>query len=280
TPSPAKPDATDAATEAPTRSPARSASSAGSAKSTRSARSATSGKSAKSAKSAKSTGSARPAGSATSGKPATSANSAAPAQAGASAASAGGKAPAAKPSAADGADRDAGRRAADADPRPEAEATAVGDEPYAGASPRRRRAEDLVQGHAVMSAAAGFIPAPGIDMLVLGGLQVKQIRELCCLYGVPFRARWAQSVLAGLLSGVLPVGAGLGLGSLGKVLPGVGPWLGFAAAPGAAAALTMAVGRLCIQHFERGGGLDDLDPGDHAERFRGLYDRARRDAGE
>ena len=58
--------------------------------------------------------------------------------------------------------------------------------------------------YANYSAASGFIPVPIANMATITAVQVRMVKALSELYGVPFDGNRAYSVVIGLLGGVMP----------------------------------------------------------------------------
>jgi uncharacterized protein (DUF697 family) len=126
---------------------------------------------------------------------------------------------------------------------------------------RRMQADSVVRDHVLLSASAMAIPIPLPGALAEAAVQMRMIRKLAALYGVPFDESRAQTFLAALLGAL---SAGWMAGRL----------LRFAAAsswilpfwPGAAltGGLCYLIGRFFIRHFENGGSLEDAGPEDAA----------------
>ena len=107
---------------------------------------------------------------------------------------------------------------------------------------------------------AGILPVPMFDLVAITGVQLKMLEELSKLYDVEFREGMAKKAVASLLVGVGGVGLGAIGASLVKFVPVVGFALGVASIPVISGALTHAVGRAFIMHFESGGTMLDFDP--------------------
>ena len=126
---------------------------------------------------------------------------------------------------------------------------------------RQLEAEAVVHRNVLWAFGAGVLPIPMFDVVAITGVQVKLLKELSELYGIEFREGLAKKAVTSLLVGVGGVGLGGALGaSLIKFVPIVGYALGAASVPVVAGALTHAVGRAFIMHFEAGGTLLDFDP--------------------
>jgi uncharacterized protein (DUF697 family) len=146
---------------------------------------------------------------------------------------------------------------------------------------RLARADTLVKDHMLMSAAVGLIPAPGLDLLAGIGIQLTLLKRLANLYAVPFSESAARGIITSLLGAVGTGGlaAGIFFSAL-KLLPGVGTLVGAVSMPIAMSAVTYAIGKLFINHFELGGTLRDFDVAANRGYFRELVQRGKHVAAE
>jgi len=137
---------------------------------------------------------------------------------------------------------------------------------------RDQKAADLVSRYTAWAAAAGVIPVPFVDMLAIGGVQLKMLRELAAIYDVEFSENVGKSITAALLGSLVPAGAApvaaMGVASLLKFVPLVGTALASVSMPALSAAATYAIGKVFIQHFASGGTLLDFNPQDYREFMR------------
>lgn len=119
-------------------------------------------------------------------------------------------------------------------------------------SPRLQEAENIVRDHVWWSMTLGLIPVPWLDVVAVSGVQLKMIHRLCDYYQQPFSEQQARAIIAALIGGSNAGFIGMGVTrTLSKFMPLVG----FVSMPIAAGALTYAVGRVFVQHFELGGTL-------------------------
>jgi uncharacterized protein (DUF697 family) len=137
---------------------------------------------------------------------------------------------------------------------------------------KQQAALQLVRRYMLYSAGAGLAPIPFFDMLAVIALQSRMLKKLCALYGLNYSKERAKSLVTSLIAGVY---AGLIAGSMIKFVPIVGS-VSLAGIPAASAALTYAVGRVFIQHFESGGTFLDFDPGKVKKYFTEQYERGRK----
>jgi uncharacterized protein (DUF697 family) len=137
---------------------------------------------------------------------------------------------------------------------------------------RAMLAAGVLRRMSMWSAGAGAIPIPGIDLAAIVALQVKTVRELALIYGVPFDEVCTKAIIGSLIGGLLPFNAAVGVGGLAgtlyKAIPGAGAFLGLLTVPAAAAGTTYVLGRLFIEHFESGGTLLDFNTEKMRARFR------------
>ncbi len=98
------------------------------------------------------------------------------------------------------------------------------------------------------------------------------IKELADHYSQPYSKDVAKGVALALIGslGSVTLGKMVALSSL-RIIPVLGPVIAVAAVPGVAAAITYAVGKVCISHFESGGTLLNFDPRKMRDYFRTQY---------
>ncbi|WP_256445802.1 YcjF family protein [Skermanella sp. TT6] len=125
-------------------------------------------------------------------------------------------------------------------------------------------ANKLVSRYALWAAGGGLIPVPTLDIAAIVAVQIKMVSDLSKLYGVPFSQDRAKTVVSALIGGVLPgalAGGSLAvLGTVIKLIPIVGTAVGMAVSSGFAYALTQAVGKVFVLHYETGGSLLNFEP--------------------
>ncbi|CAA6828305.1 MAG: Unknown protein [uncultured Thiotrichaceae bacterium] len=126
---------------------------------------------------------------------------------------------------------------------------------------KAQKADKLIKDYAFRSSLTGFIPVPFIDTVGLISVQRLMLMRLSKLYGVPFSKHLAKAGLTTLMSGLASKAASPLVGSALKMIPGVGTLAGGASMAAMGGASTYAVGKVFQQHFEKGGTLEDFDPG-------------------
>lgn len=134
-------------------------------------------------------------------------------------------------------------------------------------------AKQIVKNYMWWSMGAGLIPYPIADLVAISGVQIKMLSELSQMYNIPFSENRGKSVVSALLGSLgantLAYGAvGTAIaGSLTKVIPVFGTLFGAITLPAFAGAVTYAIGKVFITHFEAGGTFLDFDPAAVREHF-------------
>jgi uncharacterized protein (DUF697 family) len=139
-------------------------------------------------------------------------------------------------------------------------------------SEHEQLATKTVKRYMLWAAGAALIPIPFVDIIALVGTQLKMIRELSVIYGIPFEKSGVQAVVGSLLGYILPESLSEGLfGSLLKNVPVVGTLVGIPSFAVFSGAYAWALGRVFIMHFESGGTILNFDPEAVKEYFRAQF---------
>lgn len=114
--------------------------------------------------------------------------------------------------------------------------------------------DKVIKRNMMYAIGAGIVPVPVFDLAVISGLQMKMLYQLSGIYEVSFPRSLVKSTLASLIGGlgVFPVAAALA-GSVTKFIPVVGNLIGLISLPITAGAVTYAIGKVFVMHFESGG---------------------------
>lgn len=125
---------------------------------------------------------------------------------------------------------------------------------------RHGEALRIVKSNTTWAAAAGLAPFPLLDLVAVGAVQVRMVKQLADLYGVPFRKDLAKSLIGAAIGSTGAFAVAAPIGSMLKAVPGIGTFASTFATPAAAGAATYALGKVFTQHFETGGTLLDMKP--------------------
>lgn len=131
-------------------------------------------------------------------------------------------------------------------------------------SGRSNHADTIVRNHVIWSMGAGMIPILIADIFAVSALQLDMIRQLCRVYDVDFEETQGKALVTSLTSSAL---ARIGAGSVIKLIPGIGSFIGGATVSIFAGASTYALGEVFKKHFASGGTILDFDP----DRLRKMY---------
>lgn len=125
---------------------------------------------------------------------------------------------------------------------------------------KRAEAEKIVKMYIGISAGVGVLPVPLVDQITIGALQGKMIYDLGRLYGVETSRYRTRGIVVAILGGAhaqwIPRYL---MGYAAMLVPGLNTYGMFVARPVAAGAITYAVSRIFLRHFEAGGTLENLD---------------------
>jgi uncharacterized protein (DUF697 family) len=130
--------------------------------------------------------------------------------------------------------------------------------PDVDAAQRLSFAHAIVERHATYSAVGGAIPMPVVNFASMTAVIVRMVKRLSSLYDVPFDRRRTRAIVTALTSGAAHTGFTMVAASaLSTIVPG-GLIVGVATSSIAAAACTRGIGRMFVEHFERGETLQDF----------------------
>ena len=120
--------------------------------------------------------------------------------------------------------------------------------------------EAIIGRYAGYASWAGIIPVPWLDVVTVGGLQLRMLSELCGQRGVSFDDEIGRSLISAMVGtyGATRLACQVGR-SLLKAVPMVG-WIGTSMAMSAMAyGATWAIGKVFAMHLANGGTLLDVD---------------------
>jgi len=118
----------------------------------------------------------------------------------------------------------------------------------------------IVRRYVGLSAVAGLITVPALDVAALGSVHVALIKELSDYYGAEFSEHTARNILIAIGAGLVPgaIGSSLGRKAL-RLLPFVTHGAGLMVMSAFSAGVSYALGNVFIRHFEAGGTLDSFN---------------------
>jgi uncharacterized protein (DUF697 family) len=118
------------------------------------------------------------------------------------------------------------------------------------AARRRVLARRIVDRHKNYAAIGGLVPLPAANIASVTAVNLRMVKQLSDLYGVPFQRDRTRALIIALIAGAVPTGAGLAASStLMWIVPGGLVW-GLGAAALTAGALTRGIGLVFVDSFE------------------------------
>jgi uncharacterized protein (DUF697 family) len=119
----------------------------------------------------------------------------------------------------------------------------------------------IINTYTAWAAGAGLLMGmPVVSGAALSAIQIRMIDQLAARFGQNYTENEARNTLLAITGGLItPIFAGAPVTMIASMIPIVGPLAGLLAGPALAAGSTRMVGRLFVEHFEKGGKLSDLD---------------------
>lgn len=118
------------------------------------------------------------------------------------------------------------------------------------AARRRALARRIVERHRNYAAVGGLVPLPAANIASVTAVNLRMVKQLSELYGVPFQRDRTRSLIIALIAGAAPTGVGLAAAStLMWIVPGGLIW-GLGASAITAGALTRGIGMVFVDSFE------------------------------
>lgn len=120
----------------------------------------------------------------------------------------------------------------------------------AEAEERLRKAFSIVERHQMFSGLGGLFPVAAVNVASVTAVNLRMVKSLSDLYGVPFEKNKSRAVIVGLMGGAAPAGlAAASATTLLHVIPMAGA-VGMAVSSVAAAMLTRRIGMSYVERFE------------------------------
>mgnify|MGYP002630455097 CR=1 FL=1 len=125
---------------------------------------------------------------------------------------------------------------------------------------RHAGAMRIVHRYVLISAAAGIVTVPVLDVMLLGGVHIALIKEITEYYGAEFSEHGARNILVAIAASLIPgtIGSMLGRKAL-RALPFLPHGIGLATMSAFSAAVSYAIGVGFSRHYEKGGTLASFD---------------------
>lgn len=138
-------------------------------------------------------------------------------------------------------------------------------------STKPEEAGKIIRRNIYWSLGAGIVPIPLFDLMAITGVQIKMIHSLSKLYNVPFSNDLVKSIVASLIGGMGSMSLAKSVGSsLMKIIPiggRINQLVCGLTLPLMAGAVTYAIGKIFVMHYETGGTMLNFNPAKMNEHF-------------
>jgi len=121
--------------------------------------------------------------------------------------------------------------------------------------------QGIINTYTAWAAGGGLLmPLPIVSGAAITAIQIRMLDQLAEAFGQNYSENEAKNTLYAVTGGfIAPIFAGPPLIAAASLIPVVGPVAVLLTGPALAAASTRVVGRLFVEHFQKGGQLADLD---------------------
>ena len=110
----------------------------------------------------------------------------------------------------------------------------------------------IVERHRNYAAVGGLLPLPIVTVAGITAINLRMVKQLSDLYGVPFERDRNRAIIVGLIGGAVPTGLGVTTAAtLAFAIPGPA-LVGLAVSAISAGAMTRGIGLVFVEHFEAG----------------------------
>lgn len=144
----------------------------------------------------------------------------------------------------------------------------------------KAKVEKLIHQSVYASMGVGVTLLPFVNLAGVTALQLNMIRKLSQLYGVEFKENIAKKILTAVVASGASVLATGPVGMLALSIPVFGTAAAFATLPTLNGISTLAMGRMFVTHFERGGNFIDANMDSMKEDFKTAYQNSREQLGD
>lgn len=128
---------------------------------------------------------------------------------------------------------------------------------------KKENIDKLIQNHVLMSAGAGLLPLPLLDVAAITAIQLDLLVKITESYELSFKDTQLKAFIAALGGGIL---SGLG-GTVAQLIPGIGILGGKLTTSALAGSSTYAIAQAYIKYLEDGGSFLDFKADDYKKYF-------------
>ena len=121
------------------------------------------------------------------------------------------------------------------------------------------KAQPIIKDHVLFAMGAGLVMPTVVDILSVTAVQLDMLRQLCNLYEQEYKESSGKAFISSLAGTTLASLAARGIGSLVKLIPFVGTFVGGFSMSVFSGAMTYALGQVMAQHFAAGGTITEFN---------------------
>ena len=115
---------------------------------------------------------------------------------------------------------------------------------------RHRLALKTVERHRNYAAVGGLLPLPIVSVASVTAINLRMVKQLSALYGVPFHRDRTRTIIVALIGGVVPTGFGVTTASTLALAIPAPALVGLAVSAVTAGAMTRGIGLVYVELFE------------------------------
>lgn len=132
--------------------------------------------------------------------------------------------------------------------------------------------DKIIRHYTYYTTAAGLLPIPVADLVLISGLQIRMVYSLSQEYDIPFKKSRVISVIGALFGYIIPNSfSRTFISSMLKIIPGIGTILGVVSMPIFTGAATWTLGQIFARHFESGGNIQNFSVEDYKNDLKDAF---------
>jgi len=137
---------------------------------------------------------------------------------------------------------------------------------------KQENIDKIIRHYTYYTTAAGLLPIPVADLVLISGLQIRMVYVLSQEYDIPFKKNRVISVIGALFGYIIPNSfTRTFVSSLLKIIPGIGTILGVVSMPIFTGAATWTLGQIFARHFDKGGNIMNFSVEDYKNDLKDAF---------
>jgi uncharacterized protein (DUF697 family) len=132
-------------------------------------------------------------------------------------------------------------------------------------------ANQVINNHVLWAMGAGAVPVPILDIAAVTMIQIDMLKQLCSTYDVPYTESQGKSIVTAISGSVLARFAA----SAVKGIPIIGSAIGGVSMIILSGASTYGIGKVFLNYFEMGKGLEDIDVEEGKKKYEEEFEKGK-----